>query len=373
MRPPEPLDGHRLARLAREAIAETLGGPPVSLAAEAPDPPGASFVTLTLDGALRGCMGSVFPEASLREGVMDHARAAAFRDTRFDPLAPADLPRISVEVSVLSALRPLAVTGEADLRARLHPGEDGLLLEMDGRQATFLPQVWSELPEPAAFLGALQRKAGWPRGGGSPRIRAWTYTVEAWRDEPRPVPLLPAVLLGAEGGAYLHPARHWHRRADGRLRCEVCPHGCSLGEGQTGRCRVRQRARDRMVLAAYGAIAGFAVDPVEKKPIYHFLPGAPLLSFGAVGCSLSCGFCQNWSLSQARDLAQLRSRATPGEVARTARRLGCAGVAFTYNEPTILLEWVADVADACHAEGSPRWPSPPASWSPGRGGSSSRE
>lgn len=351
MRLPEIADGQRLARLAREAITEALRGRPLHQPEGLPGVPGASFVTLTLEGALRGCMGSVLPQPSLEAGVMDHARAAAFHDSRFDPLTRADLPRLTVEVSVLSPLRPLAVADEADLRRHLRPGVDGLLLELDGRQATFLPQVWEDLPDPTAFLTALKRKARWPAGAWPLRAQAWCYTVEAWRDEPRPAPPSAGVLLGTEGHRYLHPARHWHRLGDGRLRCDLCPHACALGDGQPGRCLVRRRSGSRLVLAAYGATSGFCVDPVEKKPLYHFLPGARVLSFGAVGCSLDCRFCQNWNLSQARDLRLLRAQATPNAVARSALHLGCQAVAFTYNEPTILLEWVTDVAEACHAEG----------------------
>jgi pyruvate formate lyase activating enzyme len=106
-----------------------------------------------------------------------------------------------------------------------------------------------------------------------------------------------------------------------------------------------------MVLAAYGRTSGFGVDPIEKKPLYHFHPGSTVLSFGTVGCNLSCRFCQNWGLSHARDLGGLRERATPEAVAASARRWGCRSVAFTYNEPAIFLEYVSDVAEACHAEG----------------------
>ena len=339
--------GQQLARLAREAIATALGVPleglPTGLV---PDGPGASFVTLTQEGDLRGCVGSPMPRASLVEGVMDHARAAAFQDTRFEPLRREELPRLAVEVSLLSPLNPLACADEADLLAQLRPEVDGLVLELEGRMVTFLPQVWTELSDPSAFLSALKRKAGWSATFWSPRIQAWTYTVEAWRDEPRPI--LPR---GPEGAGFLYPARHWHRLGDGRLRCDVCPHGCALREGQRGRCLVRQRTGNRLVLTAYGRTSGFCVDPIEKKPLHHFLPGSSVLSFGTVGCNLSCRFCQNWDLSRAHDLGRLRESATPAAIADHARRLGCSSVAFTYNEPVISLEFVSDVAEACHAAG----------------------
>ena len=176
-------DGPSLARLARKAIVEALGGP----ACERIDTPGfdeprASFVTLTLDGKLRGCVGSLVPPASQAEGILRHARAAAFEDARFEPLRREELPRLAVEVSLLSPLQPLACSGEEDLLRRLRPGVDGLVLDLDGQRAVFLPQVWAELTEPRAFLAALKRKAGWPITFWSPRIRAWTFTVEAWRD-----------------------------------------------------------------------------------------------------------------------------------------------------------------------------------------------
>lgn len=339
-------DGQRLARLAREAIAEALGGP-VCDRTGAPgfEGPGASFVTLSLDGKLRGCMGGLEPSASLVEDIIDHALAAAFQDPRFAPLGREELPRLAVEVSLLSPLQALAGAHEEDLLRCLRPGVDGLVLELDGQRAVFLPQVWTELPEPRTFLAALKRKAGWPAAFWSPQVRAWTFTVEAWRDEP------PPQLRGPEAAGFLHPARHWQRLEDGRIRCLVCPHRCALREGQRGRCVVRQRIGDRMVLAAYGQTSGFCVDPIEKKPLHHFLPGSSVLSFGTVGCNLACRFCQNWSLSRARDLGLLRDRATPEAIAERARRQGCRSVAFTYNEPATFLEFVSDVAEACHAEG----------------------
>ncbi len=181
-------DGRCLARLARGVIAEALGGPVCQeLGAFGFDGPGACFVTLTLDGNLRGCIGSLSPSESLVEGVIDHARAAAFQDPRFTPVQREELPRLAVEVSMLSPLSPLACSGEEDLLRQLRPGVDGLVLDQEGHRAVFLPQVWKGLQDPRTFLAALKRKAGWSAGFWSPRIRAWTFTVEAWHDEPPPV------------------------------------------------------------------------------------------------------------------------------------------------------------------------------------------
>jgi pyruvate formate lyase activating enzyme len=350
-------------RTIAEALGETLGEAPGCDGGDTAnheigdatggtvDGPGASFVTLTVDGELRGCVGGLAPNSSLVEGIRHHALAAAFDDPRFEPLAPEQLPRLTVEVSLLSPLRPVACASEADLLRQLRPEVDGLALEARGRTATFLPQVWESLPAPAEFLAALKRKAGWPPGAWPADMRAWTYTAEVWQDAPRAEPLSAAALAGPEGAGFLYPARHWHRLADGRLRCDVCPHGCALREGQHGRCFLRQRQGHRLVLAGYGRTSGLCVDPIEKKPLHHFLPGSKTLSFGAVGCNLACRNCQNWHLSRARDLDLLHERAAPQSVAAAARRLGCLSVAFTYNEPAISLEFVTDVAEACHAEG----------------------
>ncbi|MEW5728719.1 MAG: AmmeMemoRadiSam system radical SAM enzyme [Pseudomonadota bacterium] len=147
------------------------------------------------------------------------------------------------------------------------------------------------------------------------------------------------------------PGRWWHRLDDGRIQCDLCPRLCKLHEGQRGLCFVRARSEDRMVLTTYGRSSGFCVDPIEKKPLNHFLPGTPILSFGTAGCNLTCKFCQNWDISKAREIDRLNDRADPEEIARVAHRLGCRSVAFTYNDPVIFLEYAVDTAKACHALG----------------------
>jgi len=131
--------------------------------------------------------------------------------------------------------------------------------------------------------------------------------------------------------------------------------------GQRGVCFVRGRPAapegaavapdDGVVLLTYGRSSGYCVDPVEKKPLDHFLPGSSVLSFGTAGCNLACRFCQNWDISKSKEMDTLADAATPEGIARAARRLGCRSVAFTYNDPTIFLEYAADVADACHEVG----------------------
>src|SRR5512139_1828477 len=140
---------------------------------------------------------------------------------------------------------------------------------------------------------------------------------------------------------------HWHRLQDGRIQCDVCPRACRLREGQRGLCFVRACADDQIVLTSYGRSSGFCVDPIEKKPLNHFLPGSAVLSFGTAGCNLACKFCQNWDMSRSREMDTLADAASPQELAALARRLDCASVAFTYNDPTVFMEYAIDVADAC--------------------------
>jgi len=147
------------------------------------------------------------------------------------------------------------------------------------------------------------------------------------------------------------PTRYWHRLDDGRVQCDLCPRFCKLHEGQRGFCFVRACQGGEVVLTTYGRSSGFCVDPIEKKPLYHFLPGTPVLSFGTAGCNLGCKFCQNWDISKSRETDTLADEASPEAIADAAERLGCRGVAFTYNDPVIFHEYAIDVAKACRARG----------------------
>jgi len=146
-------------------------------------------------------------------------------------------------------------------------------------------------------------------------------------------------------------ARYWHRLDDGRLQCDLCPRFCKLHEDQQGLCFVRARQGDEIVLTTYGRSSGFCVDPIEKKPLNHFLPGTSVLSFGTAGCNLACKFCQNWDMSKSREMDTLADSAAPETLARAAKELGCSSVAYTYNDPVIFLEYAVDVAKECRKLG----------------------
>jgi pyruvate formate lyase activating enzyme len=148
-----------------------------------------------------------------------------------------------------------------------------------------------------------------------------------------------------------HPTTHWHAVQDGRIQCDVCPRFCRLKEGQEGHCFVRAARGGAIVLTTYGRSSGFCVDPIEKKPLNHFLPGSSVLSFGTAGCNLACRFCQNWDISKSRETDTLADSASPGRIARAAVEHGCRSVAFTYNDPVVFMEYAIDVAAACRAAG----------------------
>ncbi len=180
----DPRLGSLLLRLAREAIAHRLGLGPE------PSPPedarlqarGACFVTLTLDGELRGCMGSLRRTRPLGNDVIENAVAAAARDPRFPPLTAAEFHKVKIGLSVLSEPDFIDFVDEADLLRKLRPHEDGLILFAGCRNATFLPQVWEQLPEPRLFLGALKQKAGMPSEKPVDGLMAARYSVEKWEE-----------------------------------------------------------------------------------------------------------------------------------------------------------------------------------------------
>ncbi len=161
---------------------------------------------------------------------------------------------------------------------------------------------------------------------------------------PRSIVLPPDSELlpdGAKRGGW------WHEMEDERIVCDLCPRQCSLKAGDRGFCFVRENREGEMVLATYGRSTGFCVDPIEKKPLNHFLPGTAVLSFGTAGCNLGCKFCQNWDISKSREVERLSERASPEMVAAAAKNLGCRSVAYTYNDPVIWAEYAIDVAAAC--------------------------
>ena len=175
--------GVTLLPIARTTIAGALGRPEAA-PANAPwlREPGASFVTLTQNGALRGCIGTLEVRQSLLADIQNHALAAAFRDPRFAPLTAQELDATAIEVSVLSALQPMRFVGEADALSQLRPGIDGVVFAFGHHRSTFLPQVWEQLPDPKTFMAHLKRKAGLAADFWANGITLQRYTVTKWTE-----------------------------------------------------------------------------------------------------------------------------------------------------------------------------------------------
>ncbi len=144
--------------------------------------------------------------------------------------------------------------------------------------------------------------------------------------------------------ASLTEALWWHTTERGKIMCTLCPRYCEIGEGQPGFCYIRQNIDGKLYTLGYGKPTGFGIDPIEKKPLNHFLPGSTILSFGTAGCNLGCKFCQNWSISKAKldDINSLT--ASPEDVVRLAKKYSTPSIAFTYNDPTIFGEFVIDIS-----------------------------
>ncbi|MGY8653371.1 MAG: AmmeMemoRadiSam system radical SAM enzyme [Verrucomicrobiia bacterium] len=143
----------------------------------------------------------------------------------------------------------------------------------------------------------------------------------------------------------------WSRLDNGKVQCDLCPRHCRLSPGQRGFCFVREERDGGMALTSYGRASGFCIDPIEKKPLNHFYPGTPVLSFGTAGCNLGCKFCQNWDISKAKENDRLQDWASPEAVAEAAVKHNCRSIAFTYNDPVIFAEYAIDCARAAHDRG----------------------
>jgi len=143
----------------------------------------------------------------------------------------------------------------------------------------------------------------------------------------------------------------WETQDNGKILCTLCPRYCTIGEGQKGFCFIRENINGKLYSIGYGRPTGFAVDPVEKKPLSHFYPGTDILSFGTAGCNLGCKFCQNWTTSKSK-YDELRSvEASPEDVIKIAKKYNTPSIAFTYNDPTIFGEYVIDISKLAREEG----------------------
>ena len=142
----------------------------------------------------------------------------------------------------------------------------------------------------------------------------------------------------------MREALWWQTEPDGKILCTLCPRFCRVGDGQAGFCYIRRNVGGKLYSLGYGTSTGFAIDPIEKKPLNHFLPGSEILSFGTAGCNLGCRFCQNWSISKAKLDEAESYQVAPEQVVELALRKRVPSIAFTYNDPVIWGEFVIDIS-----------------------------
>ena len=145
--------------------------------------------------------------------------------------------------------------------------------------------------------------------------------------------------------------KYQHILKDNKLQCTICPRNCKLSEGQSGFCQVRKNIGGNVELISYGYNTGLSVDPIEKKPLYHFYPNSKVLSFGTLGCNMGCMFCQNWHISKSKADPTALNQTSPEKIVEIAKDLGCKSVAFTYNDPVIFFEYAIDTAKICRDNG----------------------
>ena len=143
----------------------------------------------------------------------------------------------------------------------------------------------------------------------------------------------------------------YQKIVNNKVQCEICPRRCTLSENQRGFCFVRKNINNNIILETYGYNTGLAIDPIEKKPLYHFYPSSKVLSFGTIGCNMGCMFCQNYQTSKAKVPMEMCNKVSPEQIVETAKKYNCKSVAFTYNDPIIFFEYAVDTAKLCRQEG----------------------
>jgi hypothetical protein len=292
-----------------------------------------AFVTLHKNGALRGCIGQFEPKIPLYEVVIDMAISAATRDPRFSPVTKNELDEIDIEISVLTPMKKISSIDEIEL------GKHGIYIMKNGRGGTFLPQVATEtgwsLEE---FLGHCARdKAGIGWTGWKD---ADIYTYEAIVFSEKDFGLFPK-----------KKTKYYTKIENSKIRCELCPHKCILEKDEVGICNARKNINGELESLSYGKIVALHNDPVEKKPLYHFMPETYTMSLGTAGCNFSCKNCQNYQISQASPLEIEYTSASPQQIVEVALKYNSKSISYTYTEPTVFYEFMLETAKLAHAAG----------------------
>lgn len=327
-----------LLKLARKTIEEKVlnnSRPDISefnLTENLKKPCGA-FVTLHKNKSLRGCIGQFEPKTTLYNVIIDMSISAAMNDPRFYPLTKDELDFVDIEISVLTPLKKINSINEIEL------GKHGIYIIKNGRSGTFLPQVATETSwSLEEFLGHCARdKAGIGWDGWK---NADIYTYEAIIFSEKEFGLFPK-----------KKTKYFTKLENNKVRCDLCPHSCILSEGEIGLCNARQNIAGEMQSLSYGKIVALHNDPVEKKPLYHFLPGTTTLSLGTAGCNLHCKNCQNYTISQASPLNIEYTNITPQQIVELAKKYNSKSISYTYNEPTVFYEFMLETAKLAHEAG----------------------
>jgi len=320
----------RVAGDRRGTIAERFGGPRVPGSRPALAGRATRGVRHLEDRReLRGCVGQLVARFPLFEAVREAATSAAFRDSRFFPLAEDELPRVQIEVSVLSPLEKLEWRTRTTCSRRcVRAWTDWCSRTTSARACS--SQMWKQLPDPHEFLFHLKRKAHFLRTGGC-RARRWS---DSRRN------------MGRSGVNDSHPGK-WCTAGRRRVQCDLCPRDCKLNEGQRGFCFVRAPRATRWWLKTYGRSSGFCVDPIEKKPLAHFFPGTSVLSFGTAAATWAAASVRTGHLPGTQ-WDKLADQATP-EPSPRARRRWAASRSPSPTTTHIFAEYAIDVARRARA------------------------
>ena len=292
-----------------------------------------AFVTLHKDGNLRGCIGRFDPDIPLYEVIVEMAVAAAFNDSRFSPVTEAEFDEIDFEISVLTPMIKIDNVSEIEL------GRHGIYIKKGYRGGTFLPQVATDtgwtLEE---FLGHCARdKAGIGYEGWKD---ADVYTYEAIVFSEKDIESKPTNI-----------AKYYEKLEKNKVLCTLCPHGCIIKPGGIGLCNARKNENGELIALTYGKLIAIHIDPIEKKPLYHFKPQSETFSIGSAGCNLHCKNCQNSGISQKSITEHNYTDASPEQIVNSAILNKCSSISYTYTEPTIFYELVLETSKLAHEKG----------------------
>ncbi|HOY39522.1 MAG TPA: AmmeMemoRadiSam system radical SAM enzyme, partial [Bacteroidales bacterium] len=293
------------------------------------------FVSLHKNGELRGCLGRFTANEPLYKLIGEMAVASCLNDSRFSPVTASELDSLEIEISVLTPMRKITDTSEIVL------GKHGVYIRSGMYSGTFLPQVATQtgwtLEE---FLGHCSRDKAGIGWNGWKQAELYIYEALVFNES----------MFSKEHTSDNHTL-FYEVLENGKVKCTLCPNYCELSNGQTGLCNARRAENNSMKALTYGKLAAVHNDPIEKKPLYHFLPQSMTYSIGTGGCNLHCKNCQNHHISQVSPEEVDYIEATPEQVVENALKRKSASISYTYNEPTVFYEFMLETAKLAREKG----------------------